>query len=64
MPFIAMLIAFLCLAGCTSPPVVSDIGSADSASARHRQALIDAEVIMQGMNQARSQSQAVAKQAP
>lgn len=59
----AVLLTFLCLAGCTSLPSVSEQGFVDQAGWRHQQALRDADAILAGMNQARAQSERVAKQA-
>lgn len=60
----AIVAIMLCLAGCGSLPSVSEQGLVDQAGWRHQQAVLDADAIVAGMNQARSHSQRLAKQAP
>lgn len=62
MRFIAALLAVLCLGGCSSVPSNSEQGFVDQASWQHQQAILDANAILQGMNRARAQTEAFAKQ--
>jgi len=59
----AILLIVLALAGCGSLPSMSVQGLVDQAGWRHQQALQDVDAIIAGMNQARTQSQRLAKQA-
>lgn len=63
MRFIVALLALLCLGACSSSmPSTSERGFVDQASWQHQQAILDANAILQGMNQARAQTEAFAKQ--
>lgn len=60
---LAALASLLLLAACSSMPSVSEQGFLGESSWRHQQAAQDAEIIMQGMNQARMNAQrSMAKQ--
>jgi hypothetical protein len=62
MRFIVALLTVLCLGACGSMPSTSEQGFVDQASWQHQQAILDANAILQGMNQARAQTEAFAKQ--
>jgi hypothetical protein len=53
----------LCLGACGSVQSNSEQGFIDQAGWRHRQAILDADAILQGMNRARAQNEQLAKQA-
>jgi hypothetical protein len=59
---IVALLAVLCLSACGSMPSSSEQGFVDQVGWQHRQAILDANAILQGMNQARAQTEAFAKQ--
>jgi hypothetical protein len=62
MRFIIALLTMLCLGACSTMPSNSEQGFVDQAGWRHQQAILDANAILQGMNQARAQTEAFAKQ--
>ena len=62
MRFIAALLAVLCLGACSAVPSNSEQGFVDQAGWQHQQAILDANAILQGMNRARAQTEAFAKQ--
>lgn len=63
MRLIVALLAVLCLGACSSVPSESEQGFVDQAGWRHQQAIRDADAILQGMNQARAQTERLAKRA-
>jgi len=62
MRFIVALLAVLWLGACSSMPSSSEQGFVDQVGWQHQQAILDADAILQGMNQARAQTEAFAKQ--
>ncbi len=64
MRFIAVLLTVLCLGACNAMQSNSEQGFVDQAGWEHQQAILDANAILQGMNQARAQTERLAKQAP
>ncbi len=64
MRFIAVLLTVLCLGACSTVQSGSEQGFVDQAGWEHQQAILDADAILQGMNQARAQNERLAKQAP
>ncbi|MGH7155479.1 MAG: hypothetical protein ACREF3_16245 [Acetobacteraceae bacterium] len=59
--FLGLMLAGLF--GCSSLPSSSEQGFVDEAGWRHQQAVLDAQAIVQGMEQARAQSRRTVKQA-
>ncbi len=59
---LTVLLSLLCLAGCSAGPSLPEQGFIGESGWRHQQAVQDAEVIMQGMNRARADSERYAKQ--
>jgi hypothetical protein len=57
------LLTILCLAGCSALPSLSEQGLVDQAGWRHQQAILDANAIVDGMDQARARSQREVQQA-
>ncbi|MDQ2803698.1 MAG: hypothetical protein M3Y41_13845 [Pseudomonadota bacterium] len=61
---VALALLAVLLAGCAQRTTLADGDPGQSAAWREHQAQIDAVIIMQGMNQARMQSEALARRAP
>jgi hypothetical protein len=64
MRFVAALLTFVCLSACSVMPVQqeSDLMGRDDAW-RQKQAVLDADAILQGMAQARERAQMLARTA-
>lgn len=59
---IVVVLLLLGLASCNAVPSLSEEGLIGQSGWRHQQAIEDANVIMQGMNRARAETEQFAKQ--
>ena len=57
-----VILILLWLTACSAMPSVSEKGFLGQSAWRHHQAIEDANIIMQGMNRARTDSESFAKQ--
>jgi len=63
MRLLAALIAFACLGACSTSPAPSEQALVRDEAWRQKQAVLDAEAIMRGMNQAQEREAALARSA-
>jgi len=64
MRLVAALLTFACLSACDTGPTHSEQALVRDGDWRQRQAVLDAEAILQGMAQARQQAEEMARTAP